>query len=153
MGTDPRFPTSRTRPRRSDRNDPVSISPGCTWFDYELEIAAIIGRAGQDLDPDTADSHIAGYMIFCDWSARDLQMQEMKLSLGPSKGKDGANTFGPMLVTADELEPFRQKNSFHSRDDRVCQRRAHLARLDGPDGLVLGRDRVIRVARYDSATG
>lgn len=94
-------------------NDPVAISPGCTWFDYELEIAAIIGRGGQDIHPDDADSHIAGLMIFCDWSARDLQIREMKLSLGPAKGKDGANTFGPMLVTADELEPFRQGNSYH----------------------------------------
>lgn len=93
--------------------DPVAISPGCSWFDYELEIAAIIGRPGQDLAPEDADAHIAGFMIFCDWSARDLQMLEMKLSLGPSKGKDGANTFGPMLVTADELEPYRQKNSYH----------------------------------------
>ena len=94
-------------------HDPVAISPGCQWFDFELEVAAIIGRAGHDLDPAGADSHIAGFMIFCDWSARDLQMHEMKLNLGPSKGKDGANTFGPMLVTVDELEPYRQGNSFH----------------------------------------
>ncbi|WP_420440704.1 fumarylacetoacetate hydrolase family protein [Candidatus Poriferisodalis sp.] len=94
-------------------NDPVEISPDCVWFDYELEVAAIIGRGGQDIHPDEAESHIAGFMIFCDWSARDLQMREMKLSLGPSKGKDGANTFGPMLVTADELEPFRSGNSYH----------------------------------------
>lgn len=94
-------------------NDAVEISPGCVWFDYELEVAAIIGRGGQNLHPDSAESHIAGFTIFCDWSARDLQMREMKLSLGPSKGKDGANTFGPMLVTADELEAFRSGNSYH----------------------------------------
>jgi 2-keto-4-pentenoate hydratase/2-oxohepta-3-ene-1,7-dioic acid hydratase in catechol pathway len=93
--------------------DPVRISPGCQMFDYELEVAAIIGREGSDLHPDEADAHIAGFMIFCDWSARDLQMHEMKLSLGPSKGKDGANTFGPVLVTKDELEPFRKGRSYH----------------------------------------
>ncbi len=94
-------------------NDPVAISPGSAWFDYELEIAAIIGTPGHDLHPDSAAEHIAGFTIFCDWSARDLQMHEMKLSLGPSKGKDSANTIGPMLVTADELEPFRSRNSYH----------------------------------------
>ena len=121
-------------------NDPVEISPGCVWFDYELEIAAIIGRGGRDIHPDEAESHIAGYTIFCDWSARDLQMREMKLSLGPSKGKDGANTFGPMLVTADELESFRAGNSYHLEMAAYPQRRPDLARMDGPDGLVLRRD-------------
>jgi 2-keto-4-pentenoate hydratase/2-oxohepta-3-ene-1,7-dioic acid hydratase in catechol pathway len=93
--------------------DPVAISPGSGQFDYELEIASIIGKAGANLDPDEAEQHIAGFMIFNDWSARDLQIHEMKLSLGPSKGKDGANTLGPMLVTRDELEPFRKGNSYH----------------------------------------
>ena len=93
-------------------HDPVAISPGSERFDYELEVAAIIGKVGADLHPDEAAAHIAGFTIFCDWSARDLQMHEMQLSLGPSKGKDGANTLGPMLVTADELEPFREGNSY-----------------------------------------
>ena len=42
-------------------------------------------------------------MLFCDWSARDLQGAEMTLNLGPAKGKDRANGFGPWLVTTDEL--------------------------------------------------
>lgn len=93
--------------------DSVPISPGSEWFDYELEVAAIIGKQGSDLLPEEAHEHIAGFMIFCDWSARDLQMREMKLNLGPSKGKDSANTLGPMLVTADELAPYRKGNSYH----------------------------------------
>jgi 2-keto-4-pentenoate hydratase/2-oxohepta-3-ene-1,7-dioic acid hydratase in catechol pathway len=93
-------------------HDAVPISPGSERFDYELEVAAIIGKGGSDLHPDEAAAQIAGFTIFCDWSARDLQMHEMQLSLGPSKGKDGANTLGPMLVTADELEPFREGNSY-----------------------------------------
>lgn len=93
--------------------DPVAISPGCERFDYEFEVASIIGKAGSNLHPDEAEDHIAGFMIFNDWSARDLQMHEMRLSLGPSKGKDGANTLGPMLVTTDELEPHRKGNSYH----------------------------------------
>ncbi len=93
--------------------DDVPISPGSEWFDYELEVAAIIGKEGSDLHPEEADDHIVGFTIFCDWSARDLQRYEMKLSLGPSKGKDSANTLGPMLVTKDELEPYRSENSYH----------------------------------------
>jgi len=93
--------------------DPVSISPGCEQFDYELEVGAIIGREGGDLSPDEAAEHIAGFVIFCDWSARDLQMHEMRLGLGPAKGKDGNNTVGPMLVTVDELEPFKTGPSYH----------------------------------------
>lgn len=94
--------------------DDVAISPGCEQFDFELEIAAIVGRAGSNLTPEEAEDHIVGFTIFGDWSARDLQRHEMRLSLGPSKGKDGANTLGPMLVTKDELEPLRSKNSFHA---------------------------------------
>ncbi len=94
-------------------HDDVAISPGCQMFDYELEVGAIIGREGADLHPDEAAAHIAGFTILCDWSARDLQMHEMKLMLGPAKGKDGANTVGPMLVTVDELEPYRAGPSYH----------------------------------------
>lgn len=83
--------------------DDVHISPGSTMFDYELEVAAVVGAAGSDLDPADAETHIAGYTILCDWSARDLQMREMRLGLGPAKGKDSATTLGPYLVTPDEL--------------------------------------------------
>jgi 2-keto-4-pentenoate hydratase/2-oxohepta-3-ene-1,7-dioic acid hydratase in catechol pathway len=69
-------------------------------------VAAVIGRAGRDLSPDEAGAHIAGYTIFNDWSARDLQMAEMRLGLGMCKGKDFANTLGPWIVTPDELEPY-----------------------------------------------
>jgi len=83
--------------------DDVRISPGSTAFDYELEVAAVIGSGGADLDPATAAEHIAGYLLMCDWSARDLQAREMRQWLGPAKGKDSATSFGPFLVTPDEL--------------------------------------------------
>lgn len=92
--------------------DDVPVSPGSLRFDYELEIAAVIGRAGSDLDPARAESHIAGYMVMCDWSARDLQEQEMRGLLGPAKGKDGATSFSRYLVTPDELEPHRAGNAY-----------------------------------------
>ena len=84
-------------------HDPVAVSPGSRAFDYELEVAAVIGREGADLSPEQAVDHIAGYTIFCDWSARDLQGEEMKLNLGPAKGKDSASSCGPWMLTADEL--------------------------------------------------
>ena len=63
--------------------------------------------AARNLSPEEAGAYIAGYTIFNDWSARDLQNEEMKLGLGICKGKDFANTLGPWIVTPDELEPFR----------------------------------------------
>jgi 2-keto-4-pentenoate hydratase/2-oxohepta-3-ene-1,7-dioic acid hydratase in catechol pathway len=86
--------------------DAIAVPPGCERLDLELEVAAIIGRAGRNLAPDEAADHIAGYTIFNDWSARDLQMAEMRLGLGTCKGKDFANTLGPWIVTPDELEPY-----------------------------------------------
>ena len=94
-------------------NDSVRISPGCTQFDFELEVAAVVGKPGANLHPDDAENHIVGFTILNDWSGRDLQVHEMQLRLGPAKGKDSANTLGPMLVTKDELEPFRNGNSYH----------------------------------------
>jgi 2-keto-4-pentenoate hydratase/2-oxohepta-3-ene-1,7-dioic acid hydratase in catechol pathway len=85
----------------------IAVPPGCRDLDFELEVAAIIGRAGRNLAPEEAAHHIAGYTIFNDWSARDLQFAEMRLGLGICKGKDFANTLGPWIVTADELEPYR----------------------------------------------
>jgi 2-keto-4-pentenoate hydratase/2-oxohepta-3-ene-1,7-dioic acid hydratase in catechol pathway len=93
-------------------HDDVAVPPGCTALDFELEVAAVIGRAGGDLTPEQARGHIAGYTVLNDWSARDLQRQEMRVGLGPAKGKDFATTLGPWLVTADELEPFRDADGF-----------------------------------------
>ncbi|USX56311.1 fumarylacetoacetate hydrolase family protein [Lentzea sp. HUAS12] len=93
-------------------HDDVAVPPGCTALDFELEVAAIIGRVGRDLSPEAAREHIAGYTILNDWSARDLQRREMKVGLGPCKGKDFATTLGPVLVTADELEPWRDADGF-----------------------------------------
>jgi fumarylacetoacetate (FAA) hydrolase len=72
-------------------------------LDYELEIAAVIGKAGRDLKAEDAPKHIFGYTILNDWSARDVQREEMKVSLGPAKGKDFASSLGPCIVTLDEL--------------------------------------------------
>ena len=72
-------------------------------LDYELEIAAVIGKAGVNIQPEDAPKHIFGYTIFNDWSARDVQREEMKVALGPAKGKDFASSLGPVIATADEF--------------------------------------------------
>jgi fumarylacetoacetate (FAA) hydrolase len=76
-------------------------------LDYELEAAIVIGKEGRNIKASEADEFIAGYMVMNDWSARALQMEEMKLSLGPAKGKDFATAIGPWLVTKDELASHR----------------------------------------------
>ena len=81
----------------------VRMPPYVTQYDYELEVAAVVGRAGSDLTPEQAADAIVGYTLFNDWSARDLQVHEFKFPMGPSKSKDAAITLGPWLVTADEV--------------------------------------------------
>src|ERR1700757_3461191 len=88
--------------------DDASMAPGSAWQDFELEIAAVIGTAGKDLSVADAEQAIIGYMIFNDWSARDLQQLEGQLAIGQAKGKDSGVTLGPYLVTPDELEPYRR---------------------------------------------
>ncbi|NLR64670.1 fumarylacetoacetate hydrolase family protein [Chitinophaga varians] len=75
-------------------------------LDFELEAAIVICKAGRNITAAEADDYIGGFMIMNDMSARTLQMEEMKLNLGPAKGKDFSTVIGPMLVTPDELEPF-----------------------------------------------
>jgi fumarylacetoacetate (FAA) hydrolase len=81
-------------------------------LDFELECAVVIGVGGKNIASKDADSHIAGFMIMNDLSARVLQMEEMLLSLGPAKGKDFATSVGPWLVTPDELEQYRVTTEF-----------------------------------------
>lgn len=81
------------------------------WLDYELEVACVIGKKGKNISADQALEYIAGFTIMNDWSARDVQKQEMTVGLGPAKGKDFATSLGPYLVTLDELEDRRK--GFH----------------------------------------
>ncbi|MFC1440320.1 fumarylacetoacetate hydrolase family protein [Streptacidiphilus sp. N1-10] len=93
-------------------HDGVPVPAGCRVLDFELEVGAVIGRSGRNLTPDQAGAHILGYLVFNDWSARDLQKPERELGLGFSKGKDFANTLGPWLVTADEVEQHRDADGY-----------------------------------------
>src|SRR5919199_665304 len=100
-------------------HDDVPVPPGSQRFDFELEVAVVVGRDGASLSPEEAREHVFGYTVLNDWSARDLQAREMKVNLGPAKGKDSATTLGPWLVTADELEPYRDDEGFLELDLRV----------------------------------
>ncbi len=85
-------------------HDDLPMPPLTEALDFELEIAAVVARDCRDLTVEQAREHIAGYCILNDWSARDVQRREMQVGLGPSKGKDFANTLGPWITTADELD-------------------------------------------------
>ena len=87
--------------------DPVWAPAASSELDYELEVAALIDTPAVDLAEGDAEGAIGGYTIFDDWSARDLQREETTVRLGPAKGKDFASSFGPWLVTPDELADAR----------------------------------------------
>ena len=74
-------------------------------LDFELELAWVVGEDVRGADLATAARAVVGYTVMNDWSARDIQREEMALSLGPAKGKDFATSLGPVLVTADEFDP------------------------------------------------
>jgi fumarylacetoacetate (FAA) hydrolase len=85
--------------------EPVHMPRDCRCMDFELSVACVMGAEVADAAPSEVDlgAVIAGFVLFNDWSARDLQMVQRDLELGPGKGKDFANGIGPWLVTADEL--------------------------------------------------
>jgi 2-keto-4-pentenoate hydratase/2-oxohepta-3-ene-1,7-dioic acid hydratase in catechol pathway len=74
------------------------------FYDYELEIAAVIGKTGRRVAVADAGPYIFGYMLYNDWSARDFQQREMSINLGPGLCKDFASSLGPCIVTADEFD-------------------------------------------------
>lgn len=84
----------------------------CRRLDFELEVAAVVGRECRSVSQMQARDAIVGYTIFNDWSARDLQSAEMTVGLGPAKGKDFASSLGPWLVTADEVDEHRDADGF-----------------------------------------
>jgi fumarylacetoacetate (FAA) hydrolase len=106
----------------------VPYPVGSEELDIELEIACVIGRAGKDIPVEEAHHYIAGYTIMNDWSARDFQRKDMKLNLGPGKGKDFATSLGPWLVTPDELARYRSGSGAFERYDMTM-----LARVNGKE--------------------
>ena len=86
-------------------------------LDFELELAIIIAKKGKNIKVEDADDYIFGFMIMNDWSSRTIQKEEMKLNLGPAKGKDFATSFGPYIITKDKLKDKRIKSKFGYKYD------------------------------------
>ncbi len=107
-------------------DNPIPYPQGSHALDFELEIACVIGRDGKDIPVEQAASYIAGYTIMNDWSARDFQMKDMAIGLGPGKGKDFATSLGPVLVTPDELASRRTGHGASERYDLTM-----VARVNG----------------------
>jgi 2-keto-4-pentenoate hydratase/2-oxohepta-3-ene-1,7-dioic acid hydratase in catechol pathway len=117
--------------------EPVRWPSFTEKFDYELELAIVIGKEGRDIPRERAMEHVAGFTIMNDFSARDMQRAEMKVRLGPAKGKDFATAIGPVLVTPDEVaDPYNLRmrarvngetwsdgnsGSIHHRFDRMIE--------------------------------
>jgi len=106
----------------------VPYPVGSQELDIELEIACVIGREGKDIPVEEAASYIVGYTIMNDWTARDFQRKDMKLNLGPGKGKDFATSLGPWIVTPDELAARRSGSGADERYDMTM-----LARVNGKE--------------------
>ncbi|MEU4222861.1 fumarylacetoacetate hydrolase family protein [Nonomuraea sp. NPDC026600] len=90
--------------------DDVAMPPDTERLDFELELAVVTCRDIRNVTPEGAAAAIGGYCLMNDWSARDVQGREMRLGLGPSKGKDFATTIGPWVVTPDELGDLRNED-------------------------------------------
>ncbi|PXX58412.1 fumarylacetoacetase-like protein [Nocardia tenerifensis] len=91
----------------SGPDDTIAPPEDAAELDYELEIAAVVGRNGSDIAPGDAGGYIFGYTICNDWSARDLQLKLMQTGVGAGVSKDFSTTLGPCLVTADEVpDPY-----------------------------------------------
>jgi 2-keto-4-pentenoate hydratase/2-oxohepta-3-ene-1,7-dioic acid hydratase in catechol pathway len=101
------WPPTSPRAAPSSPDHPMIVKPRFTeQLDFEVEFGAIIGKKGINITQGEAESHIAGFTIYNDISARDVQFREMEMMLGPAKGKnfEGANIMGPCLVTLDEID-------------------------------------------------
>jgi fumarylacetoacetate (FAA) hydrolase len=92
--------------------EPVWRPAASSELDYELEVAALVDTPVHDLSPEHGEEAIGGYLVFNDWSARDLQREETAVRLGPAKGKDFASSIGPWLVTPDELADARTETGY-----------------------------------------
>ena len=79
-------------------------------LDYELEMALIVGKEGRDIPIEEAHEYVFGFACLNDFSARDIQMDEMSARLGPAKGKDFATAIGPWIVTVDEVGDYHNLN-------------------------------------------
>lgn len=89
-------------------------------FDFELEIAVIIGKEGRNIPEEEGEDYIYGYTIYNDWSTRDFQNREMSVNLGPGLCKDNASSLGPCIVTKDEVPDIEKVKFSVCINDKKC---------------------------------
>jgi fumarylacetoacetate (FAA) hydrolase len=133
-------------------DEPIPYPRHSHEVDFELEMAAVIGREGRDIAADEAPSYIAGYLIMNDWSARDRWRKEAPLSMGPAKGKDFASSLGPWLVTPDELNDRRVGSGKDERYDLAMAARINGDQLssDNAKTMYYGFPQMIERASEDT---
>lgn len=117
-------------------------------LDFELEVAIVTGRPLKNATLEEADDAIFGYMVMNDWSARVLQMEEMKLSLGPCKGKDFATSLGPWLVTKDELKLEQTPNGEILHAAMTCDVNGHRLSAGNADSMNWTFAQILQRASY-----
>jgi fumarylacetoacetase len=133
---------SGDQPQKFHRPMGQAMAPGavaptfgpCVRLDYELELAIWIGQGnaqGAQIALGDAPSHIFGYGLLNDWSARDIQFWEMA-PLGPFLGKNFCTTISPWIVTQEALAPFRVPF------ERAANEPQPLAYLDHADNRATG---------------
>jgi 2-keto-4-pentenoate hydratase/2-oxohepta-3-ene-1,7-dioic acid hydratase in catechol pathway len=108
--------------------DDVVIPKSITkWLDYEVEFAIIVGKEGKDIPEDQAGDYIFGYTILNDFSARDMEIPEILLRLGPFKSKDfdTAGPMGPYIVTADEFNGKHPELDMELRHNGVVEQKGN----------------------------
>jgi 2-keto-4-pentenoate hydratase/2-oxohepta-3-ene-1,7-dioic acid hydratase in catechol pathway len=111
-------------------DDPIIYPETMTnELDYELELAVIIGKAGKFFSPEEAEEYIAGYIVFNDITARDIQREEMKSGVFClSKSIDTFVPIGPWIVTPDEVgNP--QELSMELRVNGEVRQRSNMSRM------------------------
>ena len=84
---------------------PLLRPKASTQFDFEAELAVVIGKGGAHIDPANAMEHVAGYTCFNDASVRDWQFHTHQYGMG--KNFAGTGALGPCLVTSDEIADYR----------------------------------------------
>jgi 2-keto-4-pentenoate hydratase/2-oxohepta-3-ene-1,7-dioic acid hydratase in catechol pathway len=111
-------------------DDAIVYPEGLTKeLDYELELAIIIGRAGKFFGPEEADDYIAGYTVFNDITARDIQRREMQSGVFSfSKSIDTFCPIGPWIVTKDEV-PDPQSLAMELRVNGGVRQRGNTAKM------------------------
>jgi 2-keto-4-pentenoate hydratase/2-oxohepta-3-ene-1,7-dioic acid hydratase in catechol pathway len=111
-------------------DDPIVYPEAMTSeLDYELELAVIIGKAGKFFSPEEAEDYIAGYIVFNDITARDIQREEMKSGVFClSKSIDTFVPIGPWIVTRDEIGDPREL-SMELRVNGEVRQRSHMSRM------------------------